>query len=97
MDSHFDTNTVYLSVFAGAGGEDAKDWARMLLLMYKKYSDRKGLKYSFVNDNTLEVRGKDVYDLLKDESGVVSSESEKSESESERKFLGGKFDSVFER
>jgi peptide chain release factor 2 len=70
MDSHFDTNTVYLSVFAGAGGEDAKDWARMLLLMYKKYFDRKGLKYSFVNDNTIEVKGKDVYGLLKDESGV---------------------------
>ncbi len=70
MDSHFDTNTVYISVFAGAGGEDAKDWARMLLLMYKKYSDRKGLKYSFVNDNTLEVKGNDVYGLLKDESGV---------------------------
>ncbi len=70
MDSHFDTNTAYVSVFAGAGGEDAKDWARMLLLMYKKYSDRKGLKYSFVNDNTLEVKGQDVYGLLKDESGV---------------------------
>ncbi len=70
MDSHFDTNTVYVSVFAGAGGEDAKDWARMLLLMYRKYCDRKNLKYSFVNDNTLEVKGKDIYDVLKDESGV---------------------------
>lgn len=70
MDSHFDINTVYVSVFAGAGGEDAKDWARMLLAMYKKYAARKNLKCLPVNDNTWEVKGENVYSLLKDESGV---------------------------
>ncbi len=70
MDSHFDINTVYVSVFAGAGGEDAKDWARMLLVMYKKYAARKNLKCLPVNDNTWEVKGENVYSLLKDESGV---------------------------
>lgn len=70
MDSHFDTNTVYVSVFAGAGGEDAKDWARMLLVMYKKYAARKNLRCLPVNDNTWEMKGENVYNLLKDESGV---------------------------
>ncbi|MCL4400184.1 PCRF domain-containing protein [Patescibacteria group bacterium] len=70
MDSHFDVNTVYLSVFAGAGGEDAKDWARMLLSMYKKYSLKKNLKCVPVNDNTLEIKGSNAYDFFKNESGV---------------------------
>ncbi len=77
MDSHFDTGIVYVSVFPGAGGEDAKDWARILLSMYEKYATRKGWKKSFVNDSTLEIKGspstssgQNLYEILKDEAGV---------------------------
>lgn len=74
-----ETKGTYLSVNAGAGGDDAKDWAQMLLRMYTRYADRKHWKYSFLNDNTLEISakggpasgGKDgPYEFLKNESGV---------------------------
>ena len=33
--SPYDAGTAVVSVFPGAGGEDAEDWARMLGLMYE--------------------------------------------------------------
>lgn len=60
---------VYVSVFAGAGGDDAKDWSVMLLRMYSRYAEKKNWKFIQVNDNTLEIRG-DSYAHLKGESGV---------------------------
>jgi len=61
---------VIISVMAGAGGDDAKDWAQMLLRMYGRYADRKYWKKQSVDNSTIEVRGKGVFDILKDESGV---------------------------
>jgi peptide chain release factor 2 len=63
-------NVATISVMAGAGGDDAKDWARMLLRMYQKYADRKAWKWQEVSDNAIEVRGAGAYERLKDESGV---------------------------
>jgi peptide chain release factor 2 len=68
MDTNHNIATI--SIVAGAGGDDAKDWARMLLRMYQKYADRKTWKWQEVSDNAIEVRGAGAYDLLKDESGV---------------------------
>lgn len=59
-----------ISVVAGAGGNDAKDWAQMLVRMYARYADRKGWKKRFVNGSTLEIRGEGAFDALKGESGV---------------------------
>ena len=66
----YNPNIVTISVLAGAGGEDAKDWAKMLLRMYSRYADRKKWRKTFINDNTLEISGEGVYGRLKDESGV---------------------------
>lgn len=60
----------YVSIFAGAGGDDAKDWALMLLKMYKGYAERKGWKYNQINDLTLEIRGYESYEKLLNEAGV---------------------------
>lgn len=44
-------NITILSVLAGAGGDDAKDWAQMLLRMYGRFGERKGWKTaSLIND-----------------------------------------------
>ncbi len=75
-----------ISVLAGAGGDDAKDWAQMLLRMYAKYAEKKNWQFTQINDNTLEkyARGAapaggqgpasggkgDLYELLRGESGV---------------------------
>lgn len=59
-----------ISVLAGAGGDDAKDWAQMLLRMYSKFFAIKGWKQTVLNESTYEVRGEGAYARLKGESGV---------------------------
>ena len=59
-----------ISVLGGAGGDDAKDWAKMLLRMYLRYADKKNWKTVNVNENTLEIKGNEVYEKLLEESGV---------------------------
>ncbi|MDI6821216.1 MAG: peptide chain release factor-like protein [Patescibacteria group bacterium] len=66
----YNSNIVTISVLAGAGGDDAKDWAQMLLRMYKRFGERKEWKMVSINDNTIELRGEGTYIRLKEESGV---------------------------
>ncbi len=76
----YDKGSAVLTIFAGAGGDDAEDFARMLLEMYMKYFDKQKWTYSFLHENkndhggfrniTLEIDGKSVYGKLKNESGV---------------------------
>lgn len=76
----FDRGGAHMTIFAGAGGDDAEDFAKMLLEMYQKYIFYKGwqifLLHENKNDNggyrnvTIEIIGKNVYGTLKHESGV---------------------------
>jgi peptide chain release factor 2 len=70
----YDIGTAVLSIFPGAGGDDAEDWARMLGLMYENYAKRRGWKITVIDDNirsrTIEIRGDHAYGYLKKESGV---------------------------
>jgi peptide chain release factor 2 len=63
-----------LTIFPGAGGEDAEDWARMLGVMYENYIKNRGWKIRVVDDNprsrAIEVKGDYAYGYLKKESGV---------------------------
>ncbi len=67
---NYNPNIATVSVLAGAGGDDAKDWAQMLLRMYSKFADLKGWKKTLVNETTFEIKGEGVYARLKEESGV---------------------------
>ena len=58
-----------MSVLAGAGGDDAKDWAQMLLRMYSRYAEKKGWKSAQISDNIIELKG-DSYARLRSEAGV---------------------------
>ncbi len=55
---------------AGAGGDDAKDWAQMLLRMYQGCAARKKWQSRAINDTTLEISGLGAYDFLREEAGV---------------------------
>ncbi len=69
-----------LALYAGAGGDDAEDFARILFEMYRKFTLRKGwsshILHEHMNDHggyrnvSIEVRGKDAYGSLKGEYGV---------------------------
>jgi len=76
----YDRNHAVITIVAGAGGDDAEDFARMLCEMYQKYCERHGWSSLVLDNNhndhngyrnvTLEVLGKGSYGELKNESGV---------------------------
>ena len=76
----YDRNDAVFTVVAGAGGDDAEDFARILVDMYRKYAEKRGWGVMTVdsneNDNggyrniTFEVQGKNAYGTLLHESGV---------------------------
>lgn len=76
----YDDHSAILSIYAGAGGTDAQDWAQMLLRMYVRWAEKHGLKVSTVNESpgeeaglksvTLEIDGDFAYGNLKSEHGV---------------------------
>lgn len=77
----YDKQAAVLSVYPGAGGDDAEDWARMLSEMYLGYGkkrarlpDGQGWQTKMIDDNprsrTFEVKGDYAYGYLKNEAGV---------------------------
>lgn len=66
----YNPNIIYISVHPGAGGDDAKDFARMLLRMYKRYGAKRGWKGGSIDSDTIILGGKNAYEKLKDEAGV---------------------------
>jgi peptide chain release factor 2 len=78
--SKYDRSHAVLTIVAGAGGDDAEDFARMLLEMYRRYAEKRGWGVieldSNENDNggyrnvVVEIVGKGAYGVLARESGV---------------------------
>ncbi|MCX6737219.1 MAG: PCRF domain-containing protein, partial [Candidatus Parcubacteria bacterium] len=76
----YDKSGAILSVYAGAGGNDAEDWARMLKEMYENYLGDKGFKVTVIDEHindykgikqiSLEVLGTYAFGVLKKEKGV---------------------------
>ena len=76
----YDRNDAVITIVAGAGGDDAEDFARMLVEMYQKYVESRGWNIVVVDSNTndqngyrnitLEAQGKGAYGTLQNESGV---------------------------
>lgn len=73
-------NKALLNIYAGAGGVDAQDWASMLFRMYQRYALGKGWSFVVLHHSlgeqggtksvSVEMRGDNAYDVLKNESGV---------------------------
>ncbi|MFA5207994.1 MAG: peptide chain release factor 2 [Candidatus Paceibacterota bacterium] len=82
----YDKGNAILSVYSGAGGQDAQDWAAMLLRMFERYCERKRFKVEVLDESfgegggsegkegiksaTISINGKYAYGLLKKENGV---------------------------
>jgi peptide chain release factor 2 len=70
----YDAEPATISIYPGAGGEDAQDWARMLFEMYGKYAALRGWQTKLIDDNpgrrTFEMKGEYAYGYLKKEAGV---------------------------
>lgn len=75
-----DAGGATVALLAGAGGDDAEDFTRMLRGMYEGYAESKGWSVRELHENEndhggfrnvlLEINGKGVYGRLKNESGV---------------------------
>lgn len=79
-EGRYDSGDAVMTIFSGAGGDDAEDFSAILLKMYMKFFDRKGFSMTVLHENendhggyrniTVEISGKDAYGILKNESGV---------------------------
>ena len=70
----YDGQSAIVSLFPGAGGEDAEDWARMLFEMYSRFCQMRGWQMKLLDEHpnrrTFEVKGQYAYGYLKYEAGV---------------------------
>lgn len=76
----FDARAAIFSIYAGAGGTDAQDWAEMLLRMYLRWCEANNYKTKIVDQSsgdeagiksaTVEIDGPLAYGKLKNEQGV---------------------------
>lgn len=86
LSGKYDHGNTILSIYSGAGGQDAQDWATILLRMYERYCSIQGFKAQLLHQSfgegggpegrigtksaTLEVKGDYAFGLLKRENGV---------------------------
>ncbi|MFH1401615.1 MAG: peptide chain release factor 2 [Parcubacteria group bacterium] len=86
LSGKHDKGNAILSIYSGAGGQDAQDWATMILRMYQRYCERKGFLHKILSQSlgepggpdgrigtkavSLEIKGKYAYGFLKGEVGV---------------------------
>ena len=53
----YDKGNATLSVYAGAGGKDAEDWAAILLRMYRRFAEQRGWKVKTIHEHWGEYQG----------------------------------------
>ncbi len=76
----YDDHDVIMSIYAGAGGTDAQDWAQMLLRMYVRWAESQNYEVKTLEQSsgdeaglksvTLYIEGNFAYGRLKGEQGV---------------------------
>lgn len=80
LSGPYDASDAILSIYAGAGGKDAQDFAEMLLRMIARFCESRGWSMETIDRSdsedvgikavTLEIHGYMAYGLLKSEHGV---------------------------
>jgi len=75
-----DPRDAILTIHPGAGGTESQDWAEMLLRMYTRWAERRGLKVEVLDlqpgeeaglkSASVEIRGRYAYGFLKAEKGI---------------------------
>jgi len=86
LSGKYDKRNAILSIYSGAGGQDAQDWATMLLRMYERYCEKEGFKVKVLDQSfgegggpegrigikqvTIEIKGKYAFGILEKETGV---------------------------
>ena len=76
----YDKGNAVMTIFSGAGGDDAEDFSGMLVRMYLKFFEKQNFEVKLLHENkndhggyrniTLEIHGKNAYGMIRNESGV---------------------------
>ena len=79
FSGEYDAGDAVVTIQADAGGTDAQDWAEILLRMYLRWGEQRGLKTEVIESSpgeeygiksaTFTVRGENAYGILKAERG----------------------------
>jgi peptide chain release factor 2 len=79
LSGEYDQASAILTIHSGSGGDDAQDWAQILLRMYLRWGESEGLKMDLaevsgadhgIHSATVFVTGENAYGLLRSERGV---------------------------
>jgi len=80
LSGTYDQEGAVISINAGAGGTDAQDWALMLMRMYTRWAEARGMKVTVdelsegeeagIKSCTIEVEGRYAYGYLRNEKGT---------------------------
>ena len=80
LSGPYDKSGAIVSFYAGAGGQDAEDWARILYRMYSRFAERKKWQVAVIHvhenehggvkNATIKMEGQYAYGLLRGEMGV---------------------------
>ena len=80
LNGPFDSNNAILEIHPGAGGTESHDWADMLFRMYIRWCEKNNCKADIIDYQsgdeagiksvTFEIKGENIYGLLKSEKGV---------------------------
>ena len=80
MSGEADGNDCFVEIHPGAGGTEAQDWAEMVLRMYMRWANSRGMKTELleaqdgdgagIKSATLRIKGENAFGWMKTESGV---------------------------
>ncbi|HEY9702288.1 MAG TPA: peptide chain release factor 2, partial [Allocoleopsis sp.] len=80
LSGEYDQNGARLTIYAGAGGTDAQDWAEMLMRMFTRWSEQHNYTVNItdisdgdeagIKSVSLEIQGRYAYGYLKSEKGT---------------------------
>lgn len=80
LSGEHDDRNALVEISAGAGGNEACDWASMLFRIYTRWAERRGFKYEILSETpgdvtgyrniSFEIKGDYAYGNLKSENGV---------------------------
>lgn len=80
LSGEADGNDCFVEIHPGAGGTEAQDWAEMIMRMYSRWANSRGMKVEVLESSdgdeagiksaTLKFRGANAFGWMKTESGV---------------------------
>ena len=63
-------NVAIIEALPGVGGDESKLWMEELLESYLLFAQKKGFKYSNLDEKTIKINGPEAFNLFKNETGV---------------------------